>query len=158
VREPQSVGDRLGTLVQERIQARLYTEVADILGWPARTTVADTLRAGNAYVRDALAGEAVLTVGGPVHEWREGLIDGVVSAGPLECMPSKVAESQLFHAAEEEGLISLTVPYNGDPMDPDGLDNFAFEVRTRFERKCVRRSRGLAPPRFPLPPEKTAAV
>jgi len=158
MREPQSVGDRIGTLVQERIQAKLYAEVAEILGWPARTSVADTLRAGSSYVRDALAGEAVLTVGGPVHEWREGLIDGVVSAGPLECMPSKVAESQLFHAAEEEGLISLTVPYNGDPMDSDVLDNFAFEVRSRFERKRAGAGSRLAPPRLPLPAPSATAV
>jgi len=150
MREPQSAGDRLGTLVQDRIQAGLYAEVAAVLGWPPRTSVADTLRAGSSYVREALAGEAILTVGGPVHEWREGLVDGVVNAGPLECMPSKVAESQLFHAAEEEGLISLTVPYNGDPMDTDVLDNFAFEVRARFERKRALSRRQLPPPRLPL--------
>ena len=30
------------------------------------------------------------------------------------------------------GLISLTLPLNGDPIDPEVLDNFAFEIRSRF--------------------------
>ena len=30
------------------------------------------------YIRESLSGEAVLTVGGPLHEWREGHIDGVM--------------------------------------------------------------------------------
>jgi len=83
----------------------------------------------------------VLTLGGPLHEWHEGLIDGVVSVGPLECMPNKIAEAQFFHAAEHEGLASLTLPVNGDPIDPAVLDSFAFEVHERARRKRA----GLAP-------------
>jgi predicted nucleotide-binding protein (sugar kinase/HSP70/actin superfamily) len=85
-------------------------------------------------MRRALGGEAVLTLGGPIHEWRHGLIDGVVSVGPLECMPSKIAEAQFFHVAEEEGLPSLSVPVNGDPVDPEVIEGFAFEIRSRFEK------------------------
>jgi hypothetical protein len=47
-------------------------------------------------------------------------------------MPNKVAESQFFHVAEKEGLLSLTLSLNGDPLAPDALDNFAFEVHQRF--------------------------
>ena len=64
-------------------------------------------------------------------------IDGVVSVGPLECMPNKIAEAQFFHAAEEEGLVSLTLSLNGDPIDPEVLDNFAFEVHQRFKRRVT---------------------
>jgi hypothetical protein len=56
----------------------------------------------------------------------------VVSVGPHECMPNKIAETQFFHAAEREGLLSLTVPVHGDPIDGEVLDNFAFEVKARF--------------------------
>ncbi len=69
-----------------------------------------------------------------------GLIDGVVSVGPHECMPNKIAESQYFHVAEREGLASLTVPVNGDAVDPEILDSFAFEVRARFEARRLGRS------------------
>ena len=93
-----------------------------------------TLKAAQGYVRPDLEGEAVLTVGGPLHEWREGRIDGVVSVGPFECMPNKIAEAQFFHVAEREGLPSLTVPLNGDPVDPEILDAFAFAVRAKAGR------------------------
>jgi len=58
-----------------------------------------------------------------------------VNVGPLECMPTKIAEAQLHHIAEREGLLSLTLPLNGDPVSEAALDNFAFEVRARFQRR-----------------------
>ena len=50
-------------------------------------------------------------------------------------MPTKIAEAQLHHIAEREGLLSLTLPLNGDPVSEAALDNFAFEVRARFQRR-----------------------
>ncbi|MEI8257854.1 MAG: acyl-CoA dehydratase activase-related protein, partial [Deltaproteobacteria bacterium] len=102
-------GATLSSFIQKKIHERLYSVFGERLGWPRRTTVADSLHAAAPYVREALDGEAVLTVGGPVHEWHEGLIDGVVSVGPHECMPNKIAEAQFFHVAEREGLASLIV-------------------------------------------------
>jgi len=137
-------GARLRSLVQSRIQERTYAICARILGWPPRTRVRQTLAAAAPYLREELTGDAVLTVGGPLHEWREGLIDGAVSVGPLECMPTRISESQHFHVAEREGLPTLTIPYNGDPMDPEVLDNFLFEVRRGRERRSAGAS--AAPP------------
>jgi predicted CoA-substrate-specific enzyme activase len=125
----------LTTIVQSRIQNQAYATIAAPLGWPRRTRVHDSLAAASDYLRRELQGEAVLTVGGPVHEWREGIIDGVVSVGPLECMPNKISEAQFFHVAEREGLPALTLALNGDPIDPEVVDNFAFEVRASRERR-----------------------
>jgi hypothetical protein len=69
-----------------------------------------------------------------------------VSVGPLECMPNKIAEAQFYHLAEKEGLPSLTLPVNGDPVDEEVLANFAFHVRERFR---ARRPAARPPP--PLP-------
>jgi hypothetical protein len=118
--------------VQQRIQNLTYTAVAPPLDWPERPLVRHSLEAGSAYLRTDLEGEAVLTIGGPVDEWRRGRIAAVVSVGPLECMPNKIAAAQLFHAAEKEGLLSLTLSLNGDPADAGALDNFAFAVHARF--------------------------
>jgi activator of 2-hydroxyglutaryl-CoA dehydratase/predicted nucleotide-binding protein (sugar kinase/HSP70/actin superfamily) len=128
-------GARLGGALRRRIQTRAYRLMADALGWPAHTPVAEMLRVAAPYLREALEGEAVLTVGGAVHAWREGQIDGVVSVGPLECMPNKIAEAQFVHVAEREGLQALTLPLNGDPVDPEILESFAFEVRARFRER-----------------------
>ncbi|HCF58344.1 MAG TPA: hypothetical protein DFS52_10175, partial [Myxococcales bacterium] len=57
------------------------------------------------------------------------------------------SESQFFHVAENEGLPSLTLSLNGDPLGPEALDNFAFEVHSRFRDK-----QRIAPaPRAPAP-------
>ena len=143
-----SFGARLGSAVQKRIHDVTYATVAKPMGWTSRTTVAESIDAATPYIRPDLIGEAILTLGGPLHEHRHGLIDGVVSVGPLECMPNKIAEAQFFHAAEREGLLSLTLALNGDPIDPATLDAFAYDVRERFaerqkagapKRKGVRR-------------------
>jgi predicted nucleotide-binding protein (sugar kinase/HSP70/actin superfamily) len=132
------IGDRLSSLVLLRIQSHAYRVAAQELDWPERTRVPDSLKAAAPYLCKDLIGEAVLTVGGPVHEWRHALIDGVVNVGPLDCMPSKIAEAQLFHVREREGLPSLTILYNGDPVDPEVIDNFAFEIHRRFDMKKAR--------------------
>jgi predicted nucleotide-binding protein (sugar kinase/HSP70/actin superfamily) len=120
------------------------------LQWPVRSTVAQALDAVEPYLRTDLWGEAVLTVGGALEEWRHGKIDAVVSVGPLECMPNKIAEAQLFHVAEQEGLLALTLSLNGDPVDKEVLDNFAFEVHARFARRRPgdRAGTALHPPAF----------
>jgi len=103
----------------------------------------------------------VLTVGGPVHEWRHGHIDGVVSVGPHECMPNKLAEAHFFHVARREGLLSLSLPLNGDPIDPEVLDNFAYEIHAQFRQRATRRGGEAVPEpvRFqPLPARPPAAT
>jgi len=129
--------------VQQEILRRGHRAIGEPLGWGPRTTVVQSVAAAGDYLRPELEGEAVLTVGGPVHEWRSGLIDGTLSLGPLECMPSKIAEAQLFHAAAREGLPSLTLALNGDPVDPALLDGFVFEVESGFRRRqAVSAGRG----------------
>ena len=100
-----------------------------------RASVAQSIDAARPFIREALEGEAVLTVGTALHEFQAGEIDAVVSVGPLECMPNKIAEAQFFHVAEQHRLPSLTLSLNGDPMNVTPLDNFAFEVHTRFNRR-----------------------
>jgi predicted nucleotide-binding protein (sugar kinase/HSP70/actin superfamily) len=129
------IKDKLSSFVQRRIQNMMYATVAARMEWPRRTTVEDSLDAASPYLRKALEAESVLTLGGAAFEFREGHIDGVVSAGPLECMPNKISEAQFFHVAEKEGLLSITLALNGDPVDPEVIDNFAFEVHARFRKR-----------------------
>jgi len=148
-------GDRMAAArftysLQIGIVNRLYGEMVEALGWAPRTTVDESIAAAGPYVNKELMGEAVLTLGGPTHEHEHDLIDGVVSVGPHECMPNKVAESQFAHVGEERGLISLTLPLNGDPTDPEVLDRFAFEVKERHARKrAAQRGKRPAPSRIP---------
>ena len=121
--------------VQAFVQVRTYNIMGRLLGWPEAPRAGDAVKAAAHYVRYQLEGEAALTLGGGLLEWQEGHIDGVLSVAPLECMPSKIAEAQFFHAAEREGLYSMTLSLNGDPVDPDTLDNFTFEIRSRFKKR-----------------------
>jgi hypothetical protein len=52
-------------------------------------------------------------------------------------MPNKLAEAQLHHVAEREGLLSLTLSLNGDPLDAAVLDGFAWEVHRRFQARTA---------------------
>jgi len=125
--------DHLTLRVKRLVLDRLYAAVRPAMGWPRRLRLSDTLAAADSYLTPRLHGEAVLTLGGPLFEHAAGEILGVVNVGPLECMPTKVAEAQFFHAAERQGLLSLTLSLNGEPADPELLDNFAYEVHARFQ-------------------------
>jgi predicted CoA-substrate-specific enzyme activase len=126
---------RFSSEVEIGVINRVYYIFANSLGWGTRTSVADVVKASSPYINSELHSEAVLTLGGPIHEDENGVIDGVISVGPHECMPNKVAEAQYFHVGEEKDLVSLTLSMNGDPVDSEIIDRFAFEVRERFAKK-----------------------
>ncbi len=131
---------RVERWVRERILAVAEGTLESELGWPRRGTLPQILAAAAPYLREALEGEAVLTVGAPLLGWRRGEIDAAVLVGPLECMPSKLADAQFIHATEREGLLTLSLPLNGEPLDPEAVDAFAFEVRRRhLQRRQTRR-------------------
>jgi hypothetical protein len=117
--------------VRRRILDACHGAAAAPMGWSGAPRISDAVAAGSDYLREALRGEAILTLGTSLHAWRHGEIDAVVSAGPLECMPNKLAEAQFHHAAEREGLLTLTLNLNGEPPDPELLDAFAFDVHAR---------------------------
>ncbi|HSD21138.1 MAG TPA: BadF/BadG/BcrA/BcrD ATPase family protein [Anaeromyxobacter sp.] len=128
--------DRLKAWVRGRILGTCRNTVAQALKWPRPARLEEALAAAAPYVREDLEHEAVLAVGLPILQWRRGEIDGAVCVGPLECMPDKVAEAQLLHAREREGLLSMTLSLNGDPVDPEILDGFAYEVKERFRSRA----------------------
>ncbi|MBI4818003.1 MAG: CoA activase [Deltaproteobacteria bacterium] len=136
--EKGGVGDQVEHWVRKRLLALSHEAAAAPLGWPKHASIPEVFDAASAYVSEALEVETPLTIGVPVRAWRRGEIDATVSVGPLECMPNKIAEAQFCHVAEQEGLLSLTLSLNGDPIDPEVLDNFAFEVHERFKRKAER--------------------
>jgi predicted nucleotide-binding protein (sugar kinase/HSP70/actin superfamily) len=130
--------DRFSDLLRQRIEAAAFAAIAPRLGWPAPPTIAEALDAAGPYISDALEGEAVLTVGAPLHAWQQQQIDAVVNVSPLECMPAKIAEAQLHHVAERHDLLSLTLSFNGDLLNTAALDNFAFEVKARARQRQQR--------------------
>jgi predicted nucleotide-binding protein (sugar kinase/HSP70/actin superfamily) len=134
-RDDAGLGDRLSNRVQRRILDHSHATMAGPLGWPERSTAGQALTAAAPYIRSELQGEAVLTLGGVLNEWQHGEIDGAISVGPLECMPNKIAEAQFFHTAEREGLPSLTLALNGDPIDGSALDRFIYEVHERYRQR-----------------------
>jgi hypothetical protein len=56
-------------------------------------------------------------------------------------MPTKIAEAQFFHVAEQHKALIMTIPFNGDPLDSQALENFTFEVRERHLCRCRETSR-----------------
>jgi predicted CoA-substrate-specific enzyme activase len=141
----KSVADKVERWFRARILALQHHAAAEVLGWPEHPEVGEVLRSAMPYMRDDLEVETCLTLGLALGAWRKREIDAVVSVGPLECMPNKIAEAQFCHAAEREQLHSLTLSLNGDPVDPEVLDNFAFEVHGRFRSRPRQEPGGPAP-------------
>lgn len=129
------VADHFAEYIQKRIETLVRAAMAPHLGWPRPPSIEQTLAAAQPYLNPELEGEAVLTVGGALEAFHRRQVDGVISVGPLECMPTKIAEAQFHYLAEREGLLNLTLAFNGDTVSGAALDNFAFEVKTRFAQR-----------------------
>jgi predicted CoA-substrate-specific enzyme activase len=131
----RALGDRVDSWVRRRIEVACFGAAAQAAGSHVPPPIRDVVRAAAPWVNELLDTETVLTLGASVHAWHSGEIDGVLSVGPLECLPNKLAESQLGHIGEREGLPSLTLSLNGDPVDPEPLDGFALEVQEHFRAR-----------------------
>ena len=66
----RTLGERLDDWVRRRIERCCHAAVAPVLGWPDGPPVADVVRSAHPYLRDALEGETVLTLGASLHAWR----------------------------------------------------------------------------------------
>ena len=130
-REKTGLSGHLESWVKRRLRDLCQREATAALGLPAKPGMQEVLRCATPYMRAALDGDTVLSLGVPIHAWRAGRIDAAVVTGPLECMPNKLAEAQFTHVAEREGLVTLALSMNGEPIDAEVLDNFAFELRRR---------------------------
>lgn len=131
-RRPMTSDDPVRTgftgMVQRVTSRVLYAICERALGLTERTEIPDVLASGERFVHPALTGEAVLTVGGPMHEFERGHIDAVVVVGPHECMPCKVAEARFARIGEQLRLPQLAVYSTGDGIDGEAVDRFAFDL------------------------------
>ena len=123
---PLSIG--LSGLIERASLELLFSICAKALGWGKRTTVAESTSAAAPYLNPELTGEACLTIGGPIHEFKEKLVQGVVIVGPHECMPCRIAEAQYGKVADHLRLPYIAVSLNGDPMNVETLDRFAYDI------------------------------
>ncbi len=129
---PSPMERALTLFIQRSIYYQMWNEVSPLFGWGEPPAIREVLESARPYVRTELLGEAALTVGGPITEYRHGQVHGVVSVGPLECMPNKIAENQFFYIQEDLNLPYLFVSMEGDPIDVTPVDNFAYEVHKMY--------------------------
>ncbi len=140
-----ALGTPLKGLIQRVSSGVLHAAAARAMGWGPPTSVEQTLAAAAPFVDPRLEGEAALTVGAPLHELRDGRIQGVVIVGPHECLPCKVAESQYGKVVETTSFPYLGVAVNGDPVDGELIDRFAYDVHAAHR---ARKGRWMAPRRL----------
>jgi hypothetical protein len=115
------------------------------LGWAERARIEDIVQTGERYVSPALAGEAVLTLGGPVYEFERGHVQGVVIVGPHECMPCKISEARYARVAQDLGMPHVALSVSGDGIDHSALDRFAFDLRDQARIRTTARPSAVRP-------------
>ena len=116
--------------LQRMIERRLYKIFAKPLGWPEDHNIEEILRTAKPYLRELKPlGEAALTIGLPLLLWRKREIAGAVVVGPFECMPTRIAESQLTLISQQTDLPVLTLFFNGDLLEKDLLESFVWDLR-----------------------------
>jgi len=122
----------LTLFLQRRIERKLYKIFARALDWPDDHKIEEILKAANPYLRKLRPlGEAALTIGLPLLLWQKKEIAGTVVVGPFECMPTKIAETQLSLFSLQAGLPVLVLSFNGDILEKDLLESFIWDLRRK---------------------------
>ena len=120
----------LTRFLQRMVEQKLYKIFADSLNWPHDHKIEEILKTARPYLRKLRPlGEAALTIGLPLLLWKKKEIDGAIVVGPFECMPTKIAETQLSLISQQTGLPLLTLSFNGEPLEKDLLEGFIWDLR-----------------------------
>ncbi len=116
--------------LQRMIEDQLYQIFARTLGWPKDHHIEEILETARPYLRQLKPlGEAALTIGLPLLLWQKKEIDGTVIAGPFECMPTRIAETQLNLISQKTSLPVLALSFYGDPLEKDLLESFIWDLK-----------------------------
>jgi len=116
--------------IQNLIEGKLYDIFATALDWPLDHSVEEILKKAKPYLKKLRPlGESALTIGLPLLLWENKEIDGAVLVGPFECMPTRIAETQLALISEQTGLPVLSLSFYGDPLDKELLESFVWDLK-----------------------------
>lgn len=117
-------------LRQKIMEKELYQIFAKALDWHADHSIEKILKTAKPYLsRLYPLGESALTIGLPLLLWKKKEIAGAVIIGPFECMPTKIAETQLNLISEQTGLPLLNLSFSGDPLDKELLESFVWDLK-----------------------------
>ncbi len=95
-------------LVMRHDEKRLRRRIAASGLIPARgVDTKAALKAGRAHLSPHLSGEAILTVGGSLHEIVTEVC-GTIAIGPFGCMPNRISEAILSEAMTREGKLAVS--------------------------------------------------
>lgn len=94
-----TIAEKLNFMIRGYEQLRIEKKIKRILSQSGfyeyeLTDVKEVIKNADGLINPELEGEAILTVGGALHEIVDKVC-GVISIGPFGCMPSRVAESIL---------------------------------------------------------------
>ena len=116
--------------IQNLIEGKLYDIFSAALHWPSDHSVEEILKTAKPYLKKLRPlGESALTIGLPLLLWKNKEIDGAVLVGPFECMPTRIAETQLALISEQTGLPVLSLSFYGDPLDKELLESFVWDLK-----------------------------
>ncbi|MEW6570559.1 MAG: BadF/BadG/BcrA/BcrD ATPase family protein [Nitrospirota bacterium] len=116
--------------LQRKIEYELHQIFSKVFNWPEDHSVEQILKAARPYLsRLRPLGESALTIGLPLLLWQKREIAGTIVVGPFECMPTRIAETQLALISEQTGLPVLNISFSGEPLDKELLESFVWDLR-----------------------------
>ena len=130
MRLDQSKGITAKELLETAHKEELYEIFAGVFGWSEDHSVEEILKTARPYLSKLRPlGESALTIGLPLLLWQKKEIAGTVIAGPFECMPTRIAETQLALISEQTGLPVLNLSFSGEPLDRELIESFIWDLR-----------------------------
>lgn len=125
-------------LIQKKIERDLYQIFAEKLDWPEDHSIEEILKTAKPYLSELRPlGEAALTIGLSLLLWKKKEITGAVIVGPFECMPTRIAETQLGLISQQTGLPILSLSFHGEPLEKELLESFVWELRNYANKRAT---------------------
>lgn len=117
--------------LMRRLRERFYETARQHNSWLPSPVILEMIERAKPIIDRHPRGEAPITVGSVLHNWEEGIADGIVIVGPWGCGPALISESLLKH---QRHIPMLFVYNDGSPIDERRLNGFAFRLRRQQGR------------------------
>jgi len=81
------------------------------------------------YIGVDSVGEAILSIGGSIIQYRNSDVDAILNIGPRECLQCKVADS--ITQKLNSKIITKSIEFDGDPIAPQIVEEFVYDVQNQ---------------------------
>lgn len=125
----------LNKYVKYRIRKIPNSILCKELGMPEFPKLKNEIEEISQFIGFDSIGEAILSIGGTMVQYKAGKVDALMNLGPSECLQCKIADSIIKNALCKKKIHAKSIEFNGDMMDESAIDDFVYDIENNLFSK-----------------------